>query len=75
VKQLGKELGRKGKKLFMPLRLAMTGRGFGPDVPAQLRLLALSAEHAQCEAVPLDARFAMLEAALSELPQPAASAA
>jgi len=75
VKQLGKDLGRKGKKLFMPLRLALTGRSFGPDVPAQLRVLAFAAEHSDCEAVPLAERIGQLEAALAELPQPAMSEA
>lgn len=40
VKALGKELGRKGKRLFHPLRLALTGGMSGPDVGEQLQLLS-----------------------------------
>ena len=42
VKNLGKELGLKGKGLFHPLRLALTGRMSGPDIGDQLKLLALA---------------------------------
>ena len=42
VKQLGGAVGLKGKGLFHPLRLALTGRMSGPDVGDQLRLLWLS---------------------------------
>lgn len=38
---LGKAQGRKGKRLFMPLRIALTGQMHGPDVGEQLGLLAL----------------------------------
>ena len=31
--------GRKGKQLFMPLRLALTGRARGPEMGAILKLL------------------------------------
>ena len=65
-----KELGLKGKSLFMPLRLAVTGRMAGPDVGAQLQLLALAPDGAKCESVPLDARMAQLEAALADMPVP-----
>lgn len=40
VKGLGKATGRKGKRLFHPVRLAMTGQMSGPDIGAQLELLA-----------------------------------
>lgn len=40
VKGLGKELGRKGKRLFHPLRLALTGGMSGPDVGEQLQLVS-----------------------------------
>jgi nondiscriminating glutamyl-tRNA synthetase len=33
VQELGKELGLKGKLLFMPLRVALTGKAKGPDLP------------------------------------------
>ena len=42
VKALGKDTGRKGKGLFHPVRLALTGAVSGPDIAAQLRLLALA---------------------------------
>ena len=42
IKALGKEFGIKGKGLFHPLRLALTGRMSGPDVGDQVKLLALA---------------------------------
>ena len=36
---LGAETGRKGKSLFLPLRLALTGREHGPDMNALLPLI------------------------------------
>ena len=75
VKGVGKELGRKGKGLFMPLRIAMTGRMAGPDIPAQLRLLGLRSEQVTLDAASLDERMATLERALSSLPAPAEEAA
>mmetsp|Transcript_38111 Transcript_38111/g.61904 ORF Transcript_38111/g.61904 Transcript_38111/m.61904 type:complete len:412 (+) Transcript_38111:411-1646(+) len=38
AKALGKKTSRKGKGLFMPLRLLLTGRMQGPEVPHQLAL-------------------------------------
>jgi len=72
-KAVGKELGRKGKGLFMPLRIVTTGRMAGPDIPAQLALLSLASEPVQLEATQLADRMAILEKELSELPvaQPA----
>jgi len=72
VKGAGKAMGRKGKGLFMPLRIVMTGRMAGPDIPAQLKLLSLAPEVA-LEASPLAQRMEQLEAALSSLPAPAAA--
>jgi glutamyl-tRNA synthetase len=40
MKALGKDLGLKGKTLFHPVRLALTGRMSGPDVGEQICLLA-----------------------------------
>lgn len=40
VKSLGKDLGRKGKRLFQPLRLAVTGAMSGTDIATQLRLVS-----------------------------------
>jgi len=62
VKALGKDLGRKGKDLFMPLRMVMTGRMAGPDLPAQLKLLGLAAGSVQVDMVPFADRMATLAA-------------
>jgi len=43
MKSLGKELGRKGKRLFHPVRLALTGTMSGPDVGEQLQVLGTAA--------------------------------
>ena len=42
MKDLGKELGLKGKALFHPVRLAISGRMSGPDLGDQLTLLHLA---------------------------------
>lgn len=42
MKDLGKRTGLKGKALFHPVRLCLTGRVSGPDVGDQLQLVALS---------------------------------
>jgi len=73
-KALGKELGRKGKGLFMPLRLAFTGTMAGPDVPAQLELVGLAPGEAKAGFVPLAERLEILKGALAKLPEPAAAA-
>ncbi len=69
-------LGRKGKGLFMPLRVALTGRSSGPDLPAQLQLLALApgAVSDGVVVVGLEARMAELEQVLGTLPVPDATA-
>ena len=38
IKETGKETGVKGKGLFMPLRVALTGLSHGPDLAAILIL-------------------------------------
>lgn len=38
---VGKKTGRKGKRLFMPARVALTGKMQGPEVGDQLALLAM----------------------------------
>lgn len=38
IKETGKEMGVKGKGLFMPLRVAVTGMGHGPDLASILVL-------------------------------------
>lgn len=66
AKAVGKATGRKGKRLFMPLRVALTGRTQGPDVGEVVAALE------RCDAardlapgvafVPLGARVAALRA-------------
>jgi glutamyl-tRNA synthetase len=66
AKAVGKATGRKGKRLFMPLRVALTGRTQGPDVGDVVAALA------RCDAgrdlaagvafVPLGERVAALRA-------------
>ncbi|MCP3033237.1 glutamate--tRNA ligase [Halobacillus sp. A1] len=41
VKAVQKETGYKGKKLFMPIRVATTGQTHGPELPNAIRLLGL----------------------------------
>lgn len=41
INGIGKSQGRKGKRLFMPARIALTGRMQGPDVGEVLSLLSL----------------------------------
>jgi len=61
VKALGKAQGRKGKRLFHPLRLALTGSMSGPDVGAQVELLAASEGIVSSELlVPLSSRMETL---------------
>jgi hypothetical protein len=48
VKGLEKEAGIKGKHLYHPLRVFMTGRMQGPEITDQLRLLHLSGLSAKC---------------------------
>jgi glutamyl-tRNA synthetase len=62
VKTLGKDLGLKGKGLFHPVRLALTGRVSGPDIGDQLKLLALAEGVLPEEKyTPLTARIQVLE--------------
>jgi len=76
-KALGQVLGRKGKGLFMPMRVALTGRSSGPDLPAQLQVLALASEAVASDTpvVSLDERMAALEQVLGTLPVAAAGPA
>ncbi|MFC7061799.1 glutamate--tRNA ligase [Halobacillus seohaensis] len=41
IKATQKETGHKGKKLFMPIRVATTGQTHGPELPNAIRLLGL----------------------------------
>ncbi len=65
INGIGKAQERKGKRLFMPIRIALTGRMQGPDVGEQMKLLALedgdvSGSHAL---VPLSERIETLKKA------------
>lgn len=70
TKQLGAATGRKGKQLFMPLRLALTGALSGVDVGATVQLLSL-ADGIAAEVTPMDARMRELK----EMKLPAGAAA
>ncbi|KAA6443991.1 glutamate--tRNA ligase [Bacillus swezeyi] len=39
IKAVQKETGHKGKKLFMPIRVATTGQSHGPELPQSIELL------------------------------------
>lgn len=67
VKEVGKELGKKGKGLFHPVRLSLTGSMSGPDIGDQLRLIhrAKSAVPEGYPLVGLEARMSQLEAFLA----------
>lgn len=62
AKGLGKEQGRKAKRLFMPLRIALTGSMQGPEVGEVLHLLSLEdGDVADVDAyVPLSGRMDQL---------------
>lgn len=61
VKAVGKEYGRKGKRLFHPLRLALTGKMSGPDVGEILQILYLTEKgEAATSFVPLAERMEAL---------------
>ena len=47
ISSIGKAQERKGKRLFMPIRIALTGRMQGPDVGDVMRLLALESGDVQ----------------------------
>ena len=65
IKALGKETGRKGKRLFHPVRLALTGMMSGADVGEQLQLLHVASKGiiptSSLTIVKLDERMAKLE--------------
>ncbi|KAI7838189.1 hypothetical protein COHA_008037 [Chlorella ohadii] len=72
VNSVGKAQGRKGKRLFMPMRVALTGRMAGPDVGDVLGMLALeSGDVADAAAyVQLPQRMEQLRAWLAANPAP-----
>ena len=66
IKDLSKRLGLKGKGLFHPIRLCLTGRVSGPDVGDQIQLMQsaiglLNPEYAKGSYIPLLQRMEMLE--------------
>ena len=74
---MGKAQGRKGKRLFLPVRIACTGRLHGPDVGEVLGMLALVREGDVAEAgayVALPQRMEQLAAWLAANPAPPAAA-
>jgi len=72
IKATGKPLKRKGKRLFHPVRLAVTGAMSGPDIGAQLKLVSLADGQVK-SFVPLEQRIDVLRTWLTEN-QPAPSA-
>eukprot|EP00471_Norrisiella_sphaerica_P003835 CAMPEP_0184479294 /NCGR_PEP_ID=MMETSP0113_2-20130426/1077_1 /TAXON_ID=91329 /ORGANISM="Norrisiella sphaerica, Strain BC52" /LENGTH=563 /DNA_ID=CAMNT_0026857347 /DNA_START=135 /DNA_END=1826 /DNA_ORIENTATION=- len=64
AKELGKRTGRKGKQLFMPLRLLLTGSMQGPEVPHQLQLAQIAHTEGDVkEAVGLEERINNIKSA------------
>lgn len=75
VNSVGKAQGRKGKRLFMPMRVAFTGRMAGPDVGDVLAMLALEQGDVAEEGayVPVERRMEELRAWLAAHPAPTAT--
>lgn len=68
VKATGKATSRKGRRLFHPLRLALTGKMSGPDVGGVLEVLYLSEQaDAAPTLIPLSKRMEALRSALASL--------
>lgn len=68
VKATGKGCGRKGKRLFHPLRLALTGKMSGPDVGEILQVLYLiEKENVAPDFVPLSQRMESLRNKLANM--------
>lgn len=68
IKALGKEKDCKGKRLFMPVRIALTGQMAGPDVGSLLDVLGL--EDGECNVdgfKKLYERMDILRACLTEM--------
>jgi glutamyl-tRNA synthetase len=64
IKRVSKETKRKGKHLFHPVRLALTGKMSGPDVGDVIRILAL-AKGKSDKLVSLEERIRILEQFIS----------
>lgn len=74
LKALGKEQGRKGKRLFMPMRIALTGADHGPELPELVNMLLLEDGEVQPDGsgyVNLGQRMKTLKEAVASLPQKA----
>ncbi|MFZ5634556.1 MAG: glutamate--tRNA ligase [Bacillota bacterium] len=56
LKSLGKELGLGGKKIFMPLRVAVTGRTHGPELHQVIAILGAAKTIRRLERALLEAR-------------------
>ena len=75
MKKLGKELDVKGKNLFHPARLALTGTMSGQDVTKQLSVLTLCTQSQSAlnfekiVVVPLQARMEVLRSFLDTIPE------
>ncbi|EKX52958.1 glutamyl-tRNA synthetase [Guillardia theta CCMP2712] len=74
VNKLGKSTGRKGKKLFMPVRLALTGNLAGPDIGAQIMTVGM-AERVQAKHVDMKTRIEMLKKFVNDNAEMISSAA
>mmetsp|Transcript_17326 Transcript_17326/g.32821 ORF Transcript_17326/g.32821 Transcript_17326/m.32821 type:complete len:881 (-) Transcript_17326:42-2684(-) len=74
MKQIAKDLKVKGKNLFHPVRLALTGEMSGQDVTKQLSLLYLASEEAsvidsdKVGVVPLEERIVILKKFCETIP-------
>lgn len=75
MKQLGKDLNVKGKNLFHPLRLALTGEMSGQDMTKQLSILSMAADENGCidiakaGVVPFNERIERLKMFCDTIPQ------
>ncbi|MDD4237512.1 MAG: glutamate--tRNA ligase [Desulfotomaculaceae bacterium] len=49
LKEVGKELGVKGKQIFMPIRVALTGKTHGPDLNRTMTILGQNGVAARLE--------------------------
>lgn len=68
VKATGKEMGIRGKALFHPLRLALTGKMSGPDIGEILKLLTMAEEaNAAPSMVPISKRIETLREAVGKM--------
>lgn len=66
INATGKALERKGKRLFMPFRIALTGRTAGPEVGDALVLLGMLKDGDCASAVLLDERIKTLKETFSK---------